>query len=372
MRLCILWSALALAAGASSAAAQLATAVPYNASTDSVQAAPVGGGYLANNYIIDDGTCENALGWTNGGDMVFIQRFTTVGPNDVITKVICQFGNPGSVVGPLVGDAVKIFVWDDPDDDLFPQDCVLISQSTGVVTNTSNGVFDTFTVPPAAVSGVFAVGISVWCPAGSFTSPMDTSVPVQHAAFLTGSAIQGSYTGVPLTGNMGLTRMTSSNFPCNWMLRAEGGSSDTVYCTAKITANSCSPSIGSLGVASATAASGHPVNGTNFINNKSCLLFYGVSGQATTPFQGGTLCVKAQIKRTPGTNTFGNPPPNDCSGVPSIDMNTFAQGGLGGTPLPALKVQGTIVDCQWWGRDPGFPAPNNTQLSNGLEYVVGP
>jgi hypothetical protein len=146
----------------------------------------------------------------------------------------------------------------------------------------------------------------------------------------------------------------------------------TNYCTAKITANSCAPSISWTGTASATAGSGFLVKGTNFINNKSCLLFYGVSGQGATPFQGGFLCVKSPIKRTPGTNTFGNPPPNDCSGVPGIDMNLFAVGGGGGTPLAALTVPGTVVDCQWWGRDPGFVAPNNTQLSNGLEYTVGP
>jgi hypothetical protein len=144
------------------------------------------------------------------------------------------------------------------------------------------------------------------------------------------------------------------------------------YCTAKITANACSPAMAFTGSASATAGSGFLVRGTNFINNKNCLLFYGVSGQSAAPFQGGTLCVKSQIKRTPGTNTMGNPPPNDCSGIPSIDMNLFAVGGLGGTPLAALQVAGTVVDCQWWGRDPGFVAPNNTQLSNGLEYTVGP
>jgi hypothetical protein len=144
----------------------------------------------------------------------------------------------------------------------------------------------------------------------------------------------------------------------------------SVYCTAKTNSLGCTPVIGFSGCSSASAGSGFVVNGTSFINNKSCLLFYGVSGQAAVPFQGGTLCVKSPIRRTPGTNTGGNPPPNDCSGVPTIDMNLFAVGGLGGTPLAALTVPGTTVDCQWWGRDPGFPAPNNTQLSDGLEFVV--
>ena len=144
------------------------------------------------------------------------------------------------------------------------------------------------------------------------------------------------------------------------------------YCTAKVNSQACVPAIGFSGCSSASAGSGFVVGGTNFINNKACLLFYGVNGQAANPFQGGTLCVKAPIRRTPATNTFGNPPPNDCSGAPTIDMNLFAVGGLGGTPLPALTVPGTLVDTQWWGRDPGFAPPNNTQLSDGLEYVIGP
>jgi lectin family protein len=143
------------------------------------------------------------------------------------------------------------------------------------------------------------------------------------------------------------------------------------YCTAKINALGCTPAIAATGIASASAGSGFSVTGSNVRNNKNGLLFYGVSGRSGVPFQGGYLCVKAQVKRTVGTNSFGNPAPaNDCSGVYSIDMNAFATGSLGGTPLPALLVIGTTVDCQWWGRDPGFLAPNNTTLTDGLEYVV--
>ena len=60
------------------------------------------------------------------------------------------------------------------------------------------------------------------------------------------------------------------------------------------------------------------------------------------------------------------------SGMFSIDMNSFAVSAGPPVPLAALQVPGTIVYCQWWGRDPGFAAPNNTQLSNGLTYTICP
>jgi hypothetical protein len=146
----------------------------------------------------------------------------------------------------------------------------------------------------------------------------------------------------------------------------------TVYCTAKVNSLGCTPTIGFTGTPSATAGSGFTVDGSNVRNQKAGLLFYGMNGQNNTPFQGGTLCVATPIKRTPAVNSGGTPAPtNDCTGVYSIDMNAFAVGALGGTPDPSLTVPGTVVDCQYWGRDPGFPAPNNTTLTDGLEYVVG-
>jgi hypothetical protein len=147
----------------------------------------------------------------------------------------------------------------------------------------------------------------------------------------------------------------------------------TVYCTAKVNSLGCLPAIAASGTPSATAGTGFIVTASNMRNNKPGLLLYGVNGRQAVPFQGGTLCVNTPIKRTTAVDSGGTPPPvNDCSGVYSIDMNAFAQSAGPPVPLPALAMPGTVVDCQWWGRDQGIAPPNNTTLSDGLEYVVAP
>lgn len=145
------------------------------------------------------------------------------------------------------------------------------------------------------------------------------------------------------------------------------------YCTAKLNSLGCTPRIGFTGLSSAAAGSGFALIAEQVRNNKSGLFFYGVTGSASTPFGGGILCVAAPVRRTPASSSAGTAAPaNDCSGVFSIDINAFARGVLGGSPIAALRIPGTAVYTQVWGRDPGFSAPNNITLSNALRYVVLP
>jgi plastocyanin len=145
------------------------------------------------------------------------------------------------------------------------------------------------------------------------------------------------------------------------------------YCTAKPNSLGCTPAIASMGDPSASNAGPFLITAANVRNQKSGLMLYSVTGRLAAPFQGGTLCVGLPVKRTPGTSAGGNPlPANDCSGVFALDFNAFAAGLVGGNPLPVLQVPGTQVNAQWWGRDQGFPAPNNTTLSDGLEFTLWP
>ncbi len=136
------------------------------------------------------------------------------------------------------------------------------------------------------------------------------------------------------------------------------------YCTSKVNSLGCTPTISSSGSASKTSAASFSVKATNVLNNKNGLLFYGVMPSAL-PFQGGTLCVAAPVKRTSVQSTHGNAPPNDCSGSMSFDFNAYIQSGLD----PAL-YQGRQVFAQYWSRDPS--SASTTSLTNALRFLINP
>ena len=157
-----------------------------------------------------------------------------------------------------------------------------------------------------------------------------------------------------------------------WDIRLLDCGGGATYCTAKTNSLGCTPSLTSTGTASASATSGFTLSTVNVINNKPGLYLYTNNGRAATPFQGGLLCVAGPVRRSVPMNSFGNPPPNDCSGNYQMDFNAFAHGLLGGTPQAYLTVAGNVIDAQCWGRDNGIPFPNNSTLSNGVEWTIAP
>jgi len=138
----------------------------------------------------------------------------------------------------------------------------------------------------------------------------------------------------------------------------------TVYCDSQVNSLGCTPSISSTGSASATSASSFDVRATNVLNNVSGLLYYSFAPQST-PYYGGTLCVRQPLHRTNAQDSAGNTGTSDCSGTLAFDFNAYIQSGAD----PAL-IAGKEVFAQYWSRDAQAPSHRNT--SDALAFFVEP
>ncbi len=139
-----------------------------------------------------------------------------------------------------------------------------------------------------------------------------------------------------------------------------------VYCTGKENSVGCVPSISSSGICSLSLPSTFDLTVVDAVSEQPGLFFYGESGSVDLPFQGGTLCVKGPLSRTPVLFSGGTGPGN-CSGSFTMDMNAYVQSGLD----PAL-VAGVSMFVQCWFRDPAQGLPNPVGLSNAITFTIAP
>jgi hypothetical protein len=141
-----------------------------------------------------------------------------------------------------------------------------------------------------------------------------------------------------------------------------GCAAPIVYCTAKISTNLCAPSIGATGTASLSAPAGYVVTTTNMESGVTGLDFFGTSGQALIPFQGGFLCIGGTVNRLTGKATGGAGP---CTGALSYTLSDVLLHPAGGS-----LVAGMNLYMQSWSRD--LADPFGSSLSNGLNTVICP
>lgn len=137
----------------------------------------------------------------------------------------------------------------------------------------------------------------------------------------------------------------------------------STYCTGKTNSIGCVPAVTWIGQPS-LSTNNFRVLAFNVLNNKTGLFFWG-RGESATPFFGGWRCVQYPVVRTPLQGSAGSPSGIDCTGSWSFTFSTpYAQSfGL---------VAGDWIYGQFWGRDPGFAAPNNVSLSDAVRFVLRP
>jgi len=131
------------------------------------------------------------------------------------------------------------------------------------------------------------------------------------------------------------------------------------HCTGKINSAGCTPVVDATGTPTAQGPDDFLITARDVLMGKPGLFFWGTNGGAALPFLGGTLCVQPPLQRGPVLLATG---PSDCNAgyaFPFTQSLAVQQGILGGT----------VVDGQFWMRDPDHPDGTGVALSNGIEFL---
>ena len=172
-------------------------------------------------YKYDDGSCENLLGWTSGGEMCWMHGFEAANGADTIDTIRVVFGSttyPG--YSPGNGTPCDVYLWDDPTNDFNPSDVVLLASAATTVQNVDTDIFNDVSITPTAVTGVFFVGCNLNHAAGQYVAPidMDTS-PYTGEAWVAGNP-GGTFDPNNMANNL-LYEMSAIGLPNYFLLRAK-------------------------------------------------------------------------------------------------------------------------------------------------------
>ena len=220
-------------------------------------------------------------------------------------------------------------------------------------------------VTATALSGTFTITPLVGTPSVTDLSGASSSPAPQDGGLAT------------LAGGLGWTSPVDLDFPFSDPASGVSGSLSLqgtlradwtcqlpqVYCSAKTTSSGCVPTLSSTGTPSASATSGFTIDAQQVEAQNVGLYFFGQSGPASTPFQGGTMCVKGPVSRLAPQQAGGSGP---CSGVYSVDFNAWLAASK-----PALRAPGETFFVQCWFRDPADPV-SGTGLSDALRVQLCP
>jgi hypothetical protein len=175
----------------------------------------------------------------------------------------------------------------------------------------------------------------------------------------------GKYPSIDEGGRVLQSAIVDAGAPRNTIWITEPCGTPETFCEGKPSSLGCTPRIAGFGSASATSSGAFLVNADSVPSHRTAYLLYG-PGAASTPFQGGTLCVAQSLHRTPATTSTG-PAPADCSGALSFDFGARIASGVD----PTLAAGATIA-AQWLVRDPVDPQGFGTALSDAILFTIAP
>ena len=106
-------------------------------------------------HMLDDGAPNRGVTWPEPADFVWLQSFEASATGDSILQVSLMFQ-----AGAIPADTkIRVCVWEDPNNDLLPNDAHLVAQVSGVVPSVPVAAWVNYDFEvPARVQGAFFLG----------------------------------------------------------------------------------------------------------------------------------------------------------------------------------------------------------------------
>ena len=166
-------------------------------------------------YQIDDGTAEDSIGLTSGGNLLVLNSFPVSGGNNVITSISIAWGTPAFPDPSLNGLPYTAVLWSDPNGDGSPTDAVVLAQVNGVIASAGTDTFITTPISPTMVTTTnFFIGFVMAQTAGQFPAAFDESAPIPNRSWVSIGGNINNLSDAVTIESVGLVG--------NWLIRADG------------------------------------------------------------------------------------------------------------------------------------------------------
>jgi hypothetical protein len=173
-------------------------------------------------YSIDDGTAEDSVGLTNGGNLLCLNEFTVTGGNNIINSISIAWGTPAFPDPTLNGLAFTAVLWNDPNNDGSPTDATVLATVNGVVADAGTNTFHISLIAPTTVgTNNFFVGFVINHLPGQFPAAFDESNPLPNRSWVS--------VGGNINNLSDAITIESAGLVGNWMVRADAVPEPSTY-----------------------------------------------------------------------------------------------------------------------------------------------
>jgi hypothetical protein len=188
--------------------------------------------FPASTYQIDDGSAEDAIGLTAGGDTICLNEFAVIPGSENISSVSIAWGTPAFFDPSLDGLPYTVALWSDPNGDGDPGDAVLLTTASGVVSQQGTDTFIQTNINASISTQNFFVGFLITQGAGQFPAAFDESNPIFNRSYIAGGA------------NGNINNLNDNDLPVapieiyglfgNWLIRADAGGGGGITLSATV------------------------------------------------------------------------------------------------------------------------------------------